>query len=658
MKITSRNKKRIIMTFGDLILIPMAMWLSFSLRLGELYVPEADIPYLFLLAPILSVPIFIRFGLYNAIIRYIGFHALWAVIQAVTLYALVWGLVALLSGAEGLFPRSVVVINWFVALLLIGGSRMMARWWLSGVNPIKRIRLDERLGARKNVVIYGAGSAGVQLASALSFSSEYKPIAFFDDDPHLKNNRINGFRVYPFYQLGHLIEKFNVSEVLLALPSIERGQRNKIISKLEPYPVHVRILPGIAELAQGKIKIDDIREVEIEDLLGRDSVQPDSKLLELNIRDKTVLVTGAGGSIGSELCRQIINLSPNSIILYEHSEFALYSIENELRKIIKNNADIENKERIELMPILGSVCDQNRLEQVCNECGVQTIYHAAAYKHVPMVEKNPAEAIRNNIFGTLKTANAAINSGVETFVLISTDKAVRPTNTMGASKRFAELILQGLANKSNSTTRFCMVRFGNVLGSSGSVVPLFREQIKAGGPITVTDPKIIRYFMTIPEAAQLVIQAGAMGQGGDVFVLDMGEPVNILSLAKTLIRLSGLEVRDSDHINGDIEIQFTGLRPGEKLYEELLIGDNVASTQHPLVMRAEEEVLPWSEVEKILTGFSKALEKPDQELIRELLLGAVKGYNPQCGIEDLLYKRQNSQIKEKNILDFCVKKLS
>jgi UDP-N-acetylglucosamine 4,6-dehydratase len=657
MSFNSRNKKRILMLLGDLVFIPLALWVSLSLRLGIFYVPEAEIPYLFLLAPILSVPIFIRFGLYNAIIRYIGFHALWAVMQAVTLYALLWGVIALLSGVEGLLPRSVIIINWFVALLLIGGSRMIARWWLSGVNPLKRLKLNNKLMARKNIVIYGAGSAGVQLATALSFSSEYRPVAFLDDDPLLRNHQVNGFRVYPFIKLGSLIEKYNVTEVLLALPSAARNKRNKIVSMLEPYSIHVRTLPGIAELAQGKIKIDDIREVEIEDLLGRDSVLPNTELLHSNIKEKTVLVTGAGGSIGSELCRQIMLLEPKSLVLFDHSEFALYSIEKELRETLKNDKNIVTQTDLKVIPVLGTVSNQNRLERVCDVYGVHTIYHAAAYKHVPMVEKNPAEAIRNNIFGTLKAARAAIKTGVETFVLISTDKAVRPTNTMGASKRFSELILQGLANKS-SDTRFSMVRFGNVLGSSGSVVPLFREQIKAGGPITVTDPKVMRYFMTIPEAAQLVIQAGAMGKGSDVFVLDMGKPVNILDLAKTLIRLSGLVARDDENENGDIEIKFTGLRPGEKLYEELLIGDNVTSTDHPLIMRAEEEVLTWEVIQKVLDDFEDALNSCDQRMIRELLLGAVSGYKPQCGIEDAIYQEQMRIAESSVVIGINSKKIS
>lgn len=659
------------MLLCDILLIPAALWLAFSLRLGEIYFPADDIPYLFLLAPLISVPIFIRFGLYNAIIRYIGFHALWTVIQAVSLYALLWGVLALLSGVDGLLPRSVILINWFVALMLVGGSRMLARWWLSGVNPLQRINSLNALRVdKKNVVIYGAGSAGIQLASALSFGSDYKPIAFIDDDRRLKNHQINGFRVHPFTYLGRLIEKHKVTDVLLAIPSASRSRRNKIVSMLEPYPVHVHTLPSIDELAQGKVKLDDIREVEIEDLLGRDPVSPDPELLHANISNKKVLVTGAGGSIGSELCRQIIHLEPDCIILFERSEYALYAIEKELKNLVKNiaeNIDISVasgfkaksdkmvRSEVKILPVLGSVCDQSRVERVCNAYGVQTIYHAAAYKHVPLVESNPAEAIRNNVFGTLHAAQAAINTGVQTFVLISTDKAVRPTNTMGATKRFAELILQGLAQRvidnKHDVTRFCMVRFGNVLDSSGSVVPLFREQIANGGPVTVTHAKIIRYFMTIPEAAQLVIQAGAMGKGGDVFVLDMGEPVKIFELAKTLIHLCGLEVKNDEHPHGDIEIRFTGLRPGEKLYEELLIGDNVTQTEHSLIMRAEEEVLDWSKMQQFLDKFEEALRVCDQEKIRELLLEAVRGYKPQCNIEDMLYKQKKLLVNKSNIVD-------
>ncbi|MFK5854536.1 MAG: nucleoside-diphosphate sugar epimerase/dehydratase [Bacteroidota bacterium] len=654
MGVTTRKQKKLIMLLGDLVLVPAALWLAFSLRLGELYVPAQEIPYLFMLAPFLSVPIFIRFGLYNAIIRYIGFHALWAVMQAVTLYALLWGVLALISGFEGLLPRSVIIINLFITTLFIGGSRMIARWWLAGVNPLQR--LSSIKNARKNVVIYGAGSAGVQIATALAFGSEYRPVAFIDDDALLKNQRLNGYKIFPFVHLGELIEKYNITDVMLAIPSASCSQRNKVVNSLEPYPIHVHTVPSIDELAQGKVKVGDIREVDIVDLLGRDLVNPNPDLLHANIQQKVVLVTGAGGSIGSELCRQIIRLEPDVLIVFDHSEYALYSIEKELNGLIQKRPEAVIKPLI--IPILGNVCNQHRMEKVCGVYGVQTIYHAAAYKHVPLVENNPAEGIRNNILGTLSAAKAAINTKVETFILISTDKAVRPTNTMGATKRFAELILQGLAKRTNMYTCFSMVRFGNVLGSSGSVIPLFRDQIESGGPLTVTDPKIIRYFMTIPEAAQLVIQAGAMGQGGDVFVLDMGEPVNIYELAKKLIRLSGLEVKSDANPEGDIEIRFTGLRPGEKLYEELLIGDNVTTTKHALIMRAEEEVLEWTKVQDSIDGFGEALDECDQDKIRALLLAVVKGYKPQCNIEDTLYKRNLHNDSCANVVDISGKKVS
>jgi FlaA1/EpsC-like NDP-sugar epimerase len=432
--------------------------------------------------------------------------------------------------------------------------------------------------------------------------------------------------VYSFSELSHLIEKFYVRDVLLAMPSISRSRRHQIIQLLEPYPVHVRTLPDLVDLAEGKVTVADIREVDIADLLGRESVEPQYDLLHANITNKTVMVTGAGGSIGSELCRQIIKLEPSQLVLYEVNEFGLYNIEKELKHL-----DFE----VPIISILGTVLNQTRLESVCKRFNVNTIYHAAAYKHVPMVEKNTTEGVRNNVFGTLCCAKAAIATKVETFVLISTDKAVRPTNTMGASKRFAELVLQGLAAE-NAHTRFTMVRFGNVLGSSGSVVPLFREQFANGGPVTVTDPRIIRYFMTIPEAAELVIQAGAMGKGGDVFVLDMGEPIRIVELAKRMIHLSGFVEKDEGHPDGDIEITYTGLRPGEKLYEELLIGDNVSDTKHQRIMRAQEKVIVWEKLTVILSELEQANEKDDYQAVRLLLEEYVDGFQPQCDIEDWL----------------------
>lgn len=624
------------MALADVLMLLFALWAAFSLRWGTWFIPNQQETWLILAAPILAIPVFIRFGLYRAIIRYIGFKALWAVMQAVSLYALLWALLVLLSGVQGI-PRSVTLINWVVAILLIGGSRMVARWYFLDL-IITDTPLDKR-NKRKNIVIYGAGSAGVQLASVLNYSNTFKPVAFIDDKSDLHNQNIGSLKVKPFHALGGLIEDHDIEEVLLAIPSASRARRNEVIQSLEPYPVHVRTLPAMTDIAGGEIKIEDIKEVEIEDLLGRDQVAPQQDLLKKNIYGKVVMVTGAGGSIGSELCRQILKQEPRQLILFEQHEWALYSIDSELEGGFGLLSGYSNLSKLDkVVPILGTVLDQKRLEEVCKTFNVDTIYHAAAYKHVPIVENNPSEAINNNINGTLRAAQAALNTGVETFVLISTDKAVRPTNTMGASKRFAELILQGLSRLDGIKTRFTMVRFGNVLESSGSVIPLFRKQIRQGGPVTVTDPKIIRYFMTIPEAAQLVIQAGAMGEGGDVFVLDMGEPVRILELARRMIRLSGREIKDKDNPNGDIEILFTGLRPGEKLFEELLIGDEVETTSHPLIMRANDEYINWDTLQVYIDELSLALGHFDQEKIRNVLTEAVQGFRPQCGIEDIVYR--------------------
>ncbi|HEY8159927.1 MAG TPA: nucleoside-diphosphate sugar epimerase/dehydratase [Methylobacter sp.] len=630
-----RKKKAFILISADVLFAILALWGAFSLRLGILYTPYGDQWYLFAVAPVLAVPIFIRLGLYRAIIRYIELRALWTIIQATTLYALVFAFVLYELGIKGV-PRTVLPLNWLNMMLLVGGSRFFARWWLGEVYLNLGGGRGAKSHSKKNVVIYGAGSAGVQLASALGYGCEFRPVAFIDDDIRLHRQKVNGLRIYPFSSLRYLIERHQVSDVLLAMPSANRSRKSEIIRFLEPFAIHVMSMPGLSDIAQGKVTVDALQEVDIADLLGRDAVAPDQSLLHANIAGKVVMVTGAGGSIGSELCRQIIRLQPNSLILFEISEFALYAVEKELEHLLTK---IKHAQKIKLIPVLGSVANAKRCEKICNTFRVQTIYHAAAYKHVPMVEKNPGEAIWNNIFGTLHMAQAAINTGVETFVLISTDKAVRPTNTMGATKRFAELILQALSLKTvNKPTRFTMVRFGNVLGSSGSVVPLFKEQIARGGPVTVTDERIIRYFMTIPEASQLVLQAGAMGHGGDVFVLDMGEPIRIVDLAKRMIHLSGLEIKDADYPEGDIEINYTGLRPGEKLYEELLIGDNVSETSHARIMRAQEHVIPWVELEKMLATLERATEDDDFECIRSVLADAVAGFVPQCEIEDVLWK--------------------
>jgi len=627
-----RQSKVLILMSADVFFAMLALWAALSLRWGELYLPKDDEWYLFAAAPAIAVPIFVKMGLYRAIIRYIEVRALWTIIQATTLYALVFAFILYESGIRGI-PRTVLPLNGLNMMLLVGGSRFFARWWLGEVYLNLGGGRGVKSHSKKNVVIYGAGNAGVQLASALGYGREFKPVAFIDDDVLLHKQKVNGLRIYPLSSLRYLIERHRISDVLLAMPSANRARKSEIIRLLEPFAVHVMSMPGLSDIAQGKVTVDALQEVDIADLLGRNAVAPDQSLLHANIAGKAVMVTGAGGSIGSELCRQIIRLQPNVLILFESSEFALYAIEKELQHLLSKTNPAK---QIKLIPVLGSVVNKTRIEKVCKTFGVQTIYHAAAYKHVPMVERNPGEAVWNNVFGTLYAAQAAISAKVETFVLISTDKAVRPTNTMGATKRFAELILQALSL--DAETRFTMVRFGNVLGSSGSVVPLFKEQIARGGPVTVTDERITRYFMTIPEASQLVIQAGAMGLGGDVFVLDMGEPIRIVDLAKRMIHLSGLEIKDAEHPDGDIEIGFTGLRPGEKLYEELLIGDNVSKTDHTRIMRAQEHIIPWADLEKLLATLEQATKNDDFDGVRSVLVDAVSGFMPQCGIEDVLWK--------------------
>lgn len=628
-----RRAKRTLIFAVDTLSIEATLWLAFALRFETLHFPQGDALVLFALAPLLALPIFVSFGLYLSIIRYIGMQAVVSIVKAVAVYVALLAFAVYTLDMQGI-PRSAIAIHGLLALLMIGASRAVARSWLlhSSVS-------FQEVSGRKNVVIYGAGAAGVQLATALAHSKELKPVAFLDDDIRLHRSRMGGLDIFPPDKLRELVTRFEVREVVLAIPSASRFRRNQIIDLLEPIPVLVRTLPGLSDLFEGKIKTEDLREVEIEDLLGRNPVTPDAALLKATIADKSVMVTGAGGSIGSELCRQILALQPKRLVLFEQSEFLLYNLEQELL----GRSELRTPRAARILPILGSVTSQSRLEQVIEAFRVDTIFHAAAYKHVPMVEKNPCEGVYNNVFGTFRAAQAALNKGVSTFVLISTDKAVRPTNTMGTTKRFAELILQGLAGsqeKAGRQTRFSIVRFGNVLGSSGSVVPLFREQIRRGGPVTVTDPRIVRYFMTIPEATQLVIQAGAMGKDGDVLILDMGEPVKILDLAHRMIHLSGLQVKSPDEPLGDIEVVFTGLRPGEKLYEELLIGEDGVPTEHPRIMRANEKALPMETIRALLARMETLLDSGDSDAIRSLLLEAVDEFEPQCGNEDLLHSEQ------------------
>ena len=628
-----RIKKQLIIATSDVIIILVSLWLAFVLRQDHIVLSNGNIWWLFIVAPLLAIPVFIRLGLYRAITRYLGVHAAATILKSVVLYIALLALAGYLLHLN--IPRTVLLAHGFLTLFLIGSTRLIARYWFNQLQLQSHVSSD----ARHNVLIYGAGSAGVQLATALEFSRELCPVAFIDDALDLRNQIINGLKVYGPESLQELLMRCSVSEILLAMPSTQRSRRNEIMRLLEPLKVSVRTLPGLDQLAQGIVKVEDLHEVGIEDLLGRDPVPADPDLLRKNIAGKAILVTGAGGSIGSELCRQILSLQPKRLVLYERNEFSLYSIEAELLSLFQNNNCEHHFERIpELIPILGSVTDQTRLERVLTRFNVQTVFHAAAYKHVPMVEKNPTEGAYNNIMGTWRAAKAALASGVEAFVLISTDKAVRPTNTMGTTKRFAEMILQALAASYPDRTRFTMVRFGNVLGSSGSVVPLFQEQIRQGGPVTVTDPRIIRYFMTIPEAAQLVIQAGAMGKDGDVFVLDMGEPVKILDLAKRMIHLSGLSIKDDNNPGGDIEIVFSGLRPGEKMYEELLIGDNVVETTHPRIMRANEECLSLEAVQHFIGRLEEILQRNATDELRAVLMESVKDFAPQCGNEDQLVR--------------------
>jgi len=635
----SRYKKQTIMVFVDCILLIVILFASYSIRFDYWYFPKDDTFRLILAAPIIGIPIFVKLGMYQLVIRHIDFKGLWSLVQAVSLYALIWGLVGFFSQADfakergfdvGIISRSVIIINWLLAIIVIGGSRICARFILNYEFISKSDIVDS---GKNRVLIYGAGAAGVQLASALNNSSEFNPVGFIDDNKDLQGSRVRGLSVYSVNDIEDLINKYKVDEVLIAIPSASRSDRFSIIDKLERYPVIVRTLPGLTELAQGKVKIDDLLQVSIKDLLGRKSVEPNEGLLGKNITNKTVVVTGAGGSIGSELCRQIVSLKPKTLILFEINELALYAIDKEL-------TNINTHYSFKIYPILGSVNNKKRLKNLFKRFDVDTVYHSAAYKHVPMVEFNTTEGVENNIFGTLNCAIAAIDAGVKTFVLISTDKAVRPTNTMGATKRAAELILQALSAKQNYTI-FSMVRFGNVLGSSGSVIPLFKKQIIEGGPITVTDKKIIRYFMTVTEAVELLIQAGAMGTGGDVFVLDMGKPVHIQDLAEKMIQLSGLKVKDKLNPNGDIEIKYTGLRAGEKLYEELLIGDNVSVTANSLIMRAKEDKLEWDKLKLLLEDLRNINDSDDHERLRDLLIEIVPGFKPQGEISDIFYKNKN-----------------
>lgn len=651
-----RPVKRTAVLVLDLVLCVLSVWLAFYLRSGDLTPPTGPAIWAALACIVLALPVFITSGLYRAIFRYSGLPAMMAVVRAMLIYGLAYASVFTIWGVEGV-PRTVGLIQPMLLLLFVGASRALARVWLGGL-----YQTQLRKSSLPLALIYGAGSAGRQLASAMANSSQIRVAGFLDDDDRLHGHVLNGLQIHDPAELGEILNGSPITDVLLALPSISRQRRNEILNKLKPHKVAVRTLPGLSDIATGKVSLSDVRELDIDDLLGREPVKPNGLLLNLNTHLKTVMVTGAGGSIGSELCRQILKTQPKQLLLVEMSEYALYQIHKELTATLaKENAsnetvqgdqidfnEAQNDSHIEIVPLLASVCDEVRIREIMDTWKPHTIYHAAAYKHVPLVEHNAAEGVRNNVWGTRVCAEAAARNGVRNFVLISTDKAVRPTNIMGASKRLSEMVLQALAEVNvavaaqggqapRSRTIFSMVRFGNVLGSSGSVVPLFREQIKSGGPITLTHVDITRYFMTIPEAAQLVIQAGAMGQGGDVFILDMGQPVKIIDLARRMVELSGLTVRDELRPDGDIELSVTGLRPGEKLYEELLIGDNPRTTHHPRIMKAHEKFLSWPKLEPKLNALSMAMSVNDVPIIRALLQEMVNGYQPSGEVVDWVH---------------------
>lgn len=608
----SRWKKQTLKVGLDVVLLPFCLWLAFALRLDALWPGKlTQFAWLFPWTVALAIPLFIRAGMYRAMVRYVGIRSIVSMAEAITLHVALLTAVLIIGGSQG-FPRSVLAIYWALCLLLVAGSRLFVRAYLRHYMKVK--------GEPRRAVIFGAGQRGAELAHALQESLEYTPVAFIDDKQALHHTEIHGLPVYSSDRLGKLIAERGAEDLFLAIPSASKSRIREVLFRFEDLPINVRTVPAIADLVT---RISDSRKFDAEDvsdIIGRDPVPVDEEMLQPTVLGKSVMVTGAGGSIGSELCRQILSIKPSKLILFEVSEVALYLIDRELRATGSTSTEI--------ISVIGTVTDREKTRSVIQRYGVQTIYHAAAYKHVPLVEENPVAGVENNTFGTWNLANVAVAENVDTFVLVSTDKAVRPTNVMGASKRLAELCIQGLAMRP-SGTRFTIVRFGNVLGSSGSVVPLFQEQIADGGPVTITHPEVTRYFMTIPEASSLVIQAASMGQGGDVFVLDMGQSIKILDIAKRLIRLAGLRVRNADCPSGDIEILYTGLRPGEKLYEELLIGENPESTPHPRIIRAREADLEWSQLTKILGDLEIACRNFDSDEVRAKLRRAVAEYKPQ-----------------------------
>lgn len=631
----SRTVKQILMMMADSLMIVTALILSFAL-LGKEFSGQTQSFYFYLaIATFLSIGGFIRIGLYRALVLYMGLQSGFVVLKGVTIASAFVSIAYFISNPYPAADSSVLLIFWMLTLLFVGGSRFVAKVFLQSV--IQNFRPKEP------VIIYGAGSSGMQLVVALQNGDQYLPVAFVDDSQRMIGSTVHGIRVYSPNSLYELIESFLVRQILLAIPSATHAERKEILNRLEHLPVHVKTVPDLFDMVAGKVGVDEIRDIDIEDLLGRDIVPPNPELLGACITGQSVMVTGAGGSIGSELCRQIVMINPARLVLLDTFEYGLYEVESELRDILQS---VEGGKSIEIVAMLGSVCNRTLMEYAISTFEVDTVYHVAAYKQVPMVEKNIIEGAQNNIIGTLIAAQAAEKEKVKNFVLISTDKAVRPTNFMGATKRFAEQVLQAMSQR-DSDTKFSMVRFGNVLGSSGSVVPLFRKQISSGGPVTVTHPEVTRYFMTVQEAAQLVIQAGSMATGGDVFVLDMHEPIRIVDLAKKMVHLMGYDVKDENSYRGDIAIEYTGLRPGEKLYEELLIGESVTGTEHPKIMRAEEETLSWDSLAPLISRLESASVRLDIEEIRAVLMEAVAGFEPKEEVSDPQWHAQRPRVAAK-----------
>ena len=606
-----RIYKQLIMLVVDVLTLLLALWLAFVLRLGEAFPVEYlfESWWLFVVIPIVMLPLFVKLGLYRAVLQYIGIKVITTTFQATTISCLVVGFFMMFFRESDL-PRSVIPIFWFIINIFIISTRFLFKGYLYS--------WDSFVNSRKQTIIYGAGNAGVQLVESLKKSSVYAPIAFIDDDKTKQGTILNFLEVFPFSTIEDLIKNKDAKVLLFAVPSASTKERTQILKKLSKYPIEVKVLPSMDNIVNGVVSIDNIKHVEVGDILGRTVVSPKKDLLKRNILGKNILITGAGGSIGSELSRQIMKLSPNKVVLLDNSEFNLYNIHLEL---------VSKGFSIDLIPSLCTVTNYHQLKKIVEINKIDTIYHAAAYKHVPMVEMNVVSGAYNNVVGTFNVAKVADELNVENLVLVSTDKAVRPTNVMGASKRMSELVLQAFSEKSN--TCFSMVRFGNVLDSAGSVVPLFRNQIKKGGPVTVTHRSITRYFMSIPESVELVLQAGAMAKGGDVFVLDMGEPIKIIDLAYKMIHLSGLTPIDIENPDGDIRVEFTGLRPGEKLYEELLIGDDVVQSEHPRIMQAKESNLTFDEVSICVNTIKSARENQDEKVVKELLLKYVDGYTSE-----------------------------